>query len=413
MDSKKFKSLARGWEAYGHLDSFFGVLSDRSKLGNKWNEAEFFRTGRDHVGNLMRVLGESGVPPHVGACLDFGCGVGRLTQPLADHFESVVGVDVAASMIAQARRFNRAGSRCRSVLNRAPDLRQFGDRTFDLVHSCITLQHMDPGFSAGYIAEFFRIVRPGGLVVFQLPAEARPEELSAGAFALPDSGYAAEIALVAPLPPLRSGARTNVRIAVTNRGDATWSADIPTELAGRIRIANHWLAPDGTTLVNDDGRAELPRTIAPGERAEVTMTITPPRHAGDCLLEIDLVQELVTWFASKGSRTLRVPAVIGDAVNGPAVVAPDASPASEVMPRPEAAAPVAPESSTWLQRILGRLRRSQSGPPRFEMHAIPVEDVTRIVRESGGEVLRTIEDEAAGPHWRSFTYLCRRPTLLP
>ena len=37
------------------------------------------------------------------SALDFGCGVGRLLVPLARRCPSVVGVDVADSMLAQAR----------------------------------------------------------------------------------------------------------------------------------------------------------------------------------------------------------------------------------------------------------------------------------------------------------------------
>jgi SAM-dependent methyltransferase len=438
MDPKIFKSLARGWEAYGKVDSFFGVLSDRSKLGNRWTAEEFFRTGREHVANLMRLLGENGVAPRRGACLDFGCGIGRLTQPLADHFDTCIGVDVAPSMIAQARRFNRAGPRCRYVLNRAPDLRQFTDASFDLVHSCITLQHLPPDLSAAYIAEFFRIGRPGGLVVFQVPGGRRPEHLSAAAFALPSSGYAAEIVLAGPLPILRAGARADIRLAVTNRGDAIWRSDVPTDEGGHIRVANHWLTSDAATLVNDDGRADLPRTIHPGERFDVTMTITAPRHEGRCLLELDLVQELVCWFGSKGSPTLRVPAEILAGINaGPADAASDATamgagaaPAAPIEPQaprestpaPQPLEPVLADRASlaasaadvpvtgdpgWFRRLVTRMRRSRAGQPRFEMHALAPAEVRRIVEASGGAVVRAVEDEAAGLHWQSFTYICR------
>ena len=61
--------------------------------------------------------------------LDFGCGVGRLTQPLADHFEEVRGVDVSPVMLEQARQFNRHGDRCQYVWNDAADLRMFADRS--------------------------------------------------------------------------------------------------------------------------------------------------------------------------------------------------------------------------------------------------------------------------------------------
>jgi ubiquinone/menaquinone biosynthesis C-methylase UbiE len=105
--------------------------------------------------------------------LDFGCGVGRLTQALARHFERVDGVDISASMIQQANAYNQHGSRCQYVVNQRSDLRIFPDQHFDFIYSSITLQHMPPRYSRRYIAEFMRVLAPGGAVLFQLPSETR------------------------------------------------------------------------------------------------------------------------------------------------------------------------------------------------------------------------------------------------
>lgn len=48
--------------------------------------------------------------------LDFGCGVGRLTQALAAHFDEVTGVDISPSMIKLAKKYSRHGDGC----NRPP-----------------------------------------------------------------------------------------------------------------------------------------------------------------------------------------------------------------------------------------------------------------------------------------------------
>jgi SAM-dependent methyltransferase len=37
------------------------------------------------------------------------------------------------------------------------------------VYSCRVLQHMPPPLALGYVREFHRVVRPGGVVVFQMP----------------------------------------------------------------------------------------------------------------------------------------------------------------------------------------------------------------------------------------------------
>jgi ubiquinone/menaquinone biosynthesis C-methylase UbiE len=106
-----------------------------------------------------------------GRALDFGCGVGRLTQPLADHYEEVVGVDIAPSMIELAENLNRRGDRCSYVLNESDDLRAFCDSGFDLIYSNITLQHMEPRYAFRYIKEFLRVLSGDGLLVFYMTSE--------------------------------------------------------------------------------------------------------------------------------------------------------------------------------------------------------------------------------------------------
>jgi 2-polyprenyl-3-methyl-5-hydroxy-6-metoxy-1,4-benzoquinol methylase len=53
-----------------------------------------------------------------GRALDFGCGVGRLTQALATHYDKVDGVDISWEMINLARRHNQHGDRVKYFANR-------------------------------------------------------------------------------------------------------------------------------------------------------------------------------------------------------------------------------------------------------------------------------------------------------
>jgi SAM-dependent methyltransferase len=108
--------------------------------------------------------------------VDFGCGVGRLSQALATRFERVIGIDIAASMIQEAIRLNQFPGRCEYLHNMAADLAALPDESADFIYSSITLQHVVPRLAQRYIREFFRLARPGGLVVFQLPS--RPRSLA-------------------------------------------------------------------------------------------------------------------------------------------------------------------------------------------------------------------------------------------
>ncbi len=396
-DLRKFRTLAKNWEAFGDTDPLFGVLSDPTKFGGKWDAGEFFASGHAHVQKLLRTLTDARASFEPGSCLDFGCGVGRLSVPLSESFSRTVGVDVARPMIEAARRYAPPGARCEFVVNRDPDLRRFQSATFDVVHSCLVLQHIPPEISIGYIAEFFRVCKPGGLVVFQVPAATRTEAEISASHALPASAFAAEIALADPPDTLAAAAAVTLTCRVTNRGGVTWRHDIP---AGRhLCLGNHWMLPDGTRVVSDDGRAFLPHPVDPGATVEIPLTVQAPAAPGRYVLELDLVQEHVSWFAERGSPTARVPVTVTGvrpaATDAPAVV--EASGAFETPP--------AVRRRPFFERLRLRLRR---GSPTFEMYVVPRAAVEATIRSSGATLLRAVDDNAAGPGWLSYTYVCRR-----
>ncbi|MBD5634791.1 MAG: class I SAM-dependent methyltransferase [Candidatus Eremiobacteraeota bacterium] len=158
------------WDRMGSADSMWAILSAREKLGGQWQTDEFFATGRAEVDATMRTLEGLGVRVDRSRALDFGCGIGRLTQALAEHFDSVVGVDIASTMIAQAESHNAFGERCTYRVNDTDDLAQFPDGSFSFVFSHIVLQHIKAPHSSNYLREFARVAAPGALIVFQLPA---------------------------------------------------------------------------------------------------------------------------------------------------------------------------------------------------------------------------------------------------
>jgi ubiquinone/menaquinone biosynthesis C-methylase UbiE len=165
------KALRKHWDLFASRDPLWAILTHPDRKDSRWNVREFFETG---VGEIERSMEQvAGRVPEMKRrrALDFGCGVGRLTQPLARYFEEVHGVDISASMIKKAAEYNQHGSRCQYVVNPRSDLRIFPDEHFDFIYSNITLQHMPPRYSRRYITEFLRVLAPGGALLFQLPSE--------------------------------------------------------------------------------------------------------------------------------------------------------------------------------------------------------------------------------------------------
>jgi hypothetical protein len=92
--------------------------------------------------------------------------------------------------------------------------------------------------------------------------------------------------------------------------DTVWPAAPRTVGEYHVSLGNHWLTGDGEIITNDDGRTTLKRDVAPGEIADVSLTVTTPATSGRYLLELDMVQEGVSWFGLKGSQTARLPVTI-------------------------------------------------------------------------------------------------------
>jgi SAM-dependent methyltransferase len=164
-------STDNDWDKWGEIDPYFGVLSsDEYHADNLSDEsrANFFQSGEKHIGrvlaNARRHLDADFQPAR---SLDFGCGVGRLVIPLAGLSEKVVGVDVSDHMIREAT------SNCQkkqienvSFVKSDDGLTQLGG-SFNLIHSCLVLQHIPTNRGMQFIEALLGHLEPGGVVVIQ------------------------------------------------------------------------------------------------------------------------------------------------------------------------------------------------------------------------------------------------------
>ena len=106
-------------------------------------------------------------------------------------------------------------------------------------------------------------------------------------------------------PAFRSETAREIHLAVTvvNRSSLDWA---PFEQSG-IALGNHWLTADGEILVWSDGRTPLPETLPIGSTIALALAVMTPSRPGDYLLELDMVEEGVTWFAEKRAPSRYVP----------------------------------------------------------------------------------------------------------
>src|SRR5215217_7336394 len=143
---QRWRDTDAEWEKFGRLDSYFGVASAEKFHTAALNPAalqEFFDSGRAHVDEVFGLIRKHSRPDfRPQRALDFGCGVGRITIPLAEVCDQVVGVDVSASMLDEARKHCSRHQVNNVELLPSDDALTAAPGTFDFVHSFIVLQHI-------------------------------------------------------------------------------------------------------------------------------------------------------------------------------------------------------------------------------------------------------------------------------
>ena len=88
----------------------FNIITFADKKNGGWTAEEFFAHGEAEIDAAMKRLASLGLwhegCPH-GQALDFGCGIGRLTQALMTYYDWVYGVDISPEMIDRAEEYGR------------------------------------------------------------------------------------------------------------------------------------------------------------------------------------------------------------------------------------------------------------------------------------------------------------------
>lgn len=159
---------ARDWERLGSLEPYFAVLTESRFLRENITPeslAAFHATGEADVSRIAALATvKSGRPFHPQKALEFGCGVGRLTFPMAARAGKVTGVDAAPSLLEIAR----ADASARGIQNveflPVEDLESLEPGTFDFIYSYIVFQHIPTAEGETYLGELLRLAAPDATV---------------------------------------------------------------------------------------------------------------------------------------------------------------------------------------------------------------------------------------------------------
>lgn len=101
--------------------------------------------------------------------LDIGCGIGRMDRHVASRVGRLIGVDVSGEMVARARARLAEFDNVEFVEVDGRSLAPVADASVDVVFSHIVFQHVPRDPVRRMWHEAFRVLRPGGRFLFQVP----------------------------------------------------------------------------------------------------------------------------------------------------------------------------------------------------------------------------------------------------
>jgi SAM-dependent methyltransferase len=151
------------WEELARREPYFPVLTDEGV-----RDDAFLESGEADIALLLPAVASLlGRDVSLTSVLDFGCGAGRLTVPLARRAVRVVGCDVAPSVLEHARKNVREVGLSNVTFVETREVAG----TFDFICSLLVFQHIRATEGYEFIRALLRLLSPGGVAALQLTLE--------------------------------------------------------------------------------------------------------------------------------------------------------------------------------------------------------------------------------------------------
>ena len=134
-------------------------------------EEEFDRSGVEAVAQWilpeLELLTQRAEPKSL-RFLEIGCGIGRMTRPLAAIFGEVSATDVSGEMVTRARSRLADLDNVNFYETTGADVGPLPDEYFDIVYSIFVFQHVPEREAIrSTLIDAWRVLKPGGLLRFQ------------------------------------------------------------------------------------------------------------------------------------------------------------------------------------------------------------------------------------------------------
>lgn len=105
--------------------------------------------------------------------LDFGCGVGRLSEYLAPHAKKIIGVDLSEEMLIVARKNSKNQNVEYKIID---ELDLIKEDIFDKIFAFWVLGHIEDKILSRYIEKFYKMLKKdGNMFIFE---QTRPKTIN-------------------------------------------------------------------------------------------------------------------------------------------------------------------------------------------------------------------------------------------
>jgi SAM-dependent methyltransferase len=165
------------WTYMGATCPYYSVLTGRAYQPENLDDNaldEFWASGKREITTIQAILRRVGYDNlHAKTCVEYGCGVGRVTTALADIFAKVCAYDISPNHLQLAKE-RAEKSNQKNIDFRICSVEAEDDNLeeCDVFYSRLVFQHNPPPIIRELIAKALGSLRAGGIAIFQVPTYA-------------------------------------------------------------------------------------------------------------------------------------------------------------------------------------------------------------------------------------------------
>jgi len=169
-----FSHIQKVWEQFGETEPYWSVATAEQFKSSQIQASTrkiFYDSGEHEVEKFIKTLDRNNLEySSFKTCLEYGCGLGRVTSWLAKKFDHVIGYDISKSHLQLAEQYLEeidVHNVSLYQITKPQDMIDFPK--VDVIYSVIVLQHNPPPLILQTIRELLRALNTGGVAFFQVP----------------------------------------------------------------------------------------------------------------------------------------------------------------------------------------------------------------------------------------------------